>query len=137
VATLEFGDVTSLPLGTVVAVDASGTALGATTAAYDPRAVGVVVEATPAPTGASDGESSTRHADRAVALCGLVAVRVCSDGGPIGVGDLLVSARRPGTAMRARDGYRALGAVVGKAITPYREEPVQEEGVISMIAMSR
>jgi hypothetical protein len=53
-----------------------------------------------------------------VALSGIVPVKVCTENGPVEVGDLLVTSSRPGYAMKATDRARAFGAVIGKATEP-------------------
>ncbi len=51
-----------------------------------------------------------------VALTGKVWCRVDADYGPVGLGDLLTTSPTPGHAMRAVDGQRAFGAVLGKSL---------------------
>ena len=40
---------------------------------------------------------------------------------PIVVGDLLTTSPTPGHAMKATDPRRALGAIIGKALRPWRD----------------
>ncbi len=54
-----------------------------------------------------------------MALAGIVAVRVTSEGGPIGLGDLLVSSSTPGYAMRWSGSDPCPCALVGKALGPF------------------
>ncbi len=51
----------------------------------------------------------------ALAIVGVVPVKVCDQNGPIRAGDLLVPSSQPGRAMRAGD-HPATGAVIGKAL---------------------
>jgi hypothetical protein len=53
-----------------------------------------------------------------LAIVGIVPCKVTAQGGPIEVGDLLVSSSRPGYAMKGTDRSRMLGAVMGKALEP-------------------
>lgn len=56
-----------------------------------------------------------------LAVIGIVPCNVTAEGGPINVGDLLVSSSSPGRAMKGVDRSRMLGAVVGKALEPLAE----------------
>ena len=51
-----------------------------------------------------------------MAMTGIVPTKVSAENGPIRPGDLLVTASRPGYAMRGTDRTQMLGAVLGKAI---------------------
>ena len=53
-----------------------------------------------------------------LALMGRVKVKATAENGPISPGDLLVSASRPGYAMRCPDPGECEGAVIGKALEP-------------------
>ena len=57
-----------------------------------------------------------RRAARGVALTGRVACRVDATQRPVRVGDLLAASSRPGHAMAAEAGARAVDSVVGKAM---------------------
>ncbi len=67
-----------------------------------------------------------------IALVGTVDVRASDENGAIRAGDLLVSASRPGTAMRGGE-RAATGTVIGKALTPL----VEGQGKVSMLVMLR
>jgi hypothetical protein len=83
--------------------------------ATDRRVIGVV-------SGAGDSKSALRLGSRPdvdtvpVALVGRVYCKADASEGPIGVGDLLTTARRPGHAARVNDRAAAAGAVLGKAL---------------------
>jgi hypothetical protein len=103
--------------GTLVVID-SGGKLRPSSEEYDKRVAGVV-------SGAGEyrpalvldrRESATERIS--VALVGKVYCKVDADYGPIEVGDLLTTSKRPGFAMRAGDRVRAFGAVIGKALAP-------------------
>ncbi len=64
-----------------------------------------------------------------LAVIGIVPCKVTTGGGPINVGDLLVSSSSPGRAMKGTDRSRMLGAVVGKALEPLSDG----EGVIQVL----
>jgi hypothetical protein len=51
-----------------------------------------------------------------MAMVGIVPTKVSAENGPIRRGDLLVTASRPGYAMKGTDHTRMMGAVVGKAM---------------------
>ncbi|MGO9210299.1 MAG: beta strand repeat-containing protein [Terriglobales bacterium] len=53
-----------------------------------------------------------------LAVVGVVPCKVSAENGPIAVGDLLVTSRTPGHAMKGSNRSRMLGAVVGKALEP-------------------
>ena len=57
-----------------------------------------------------------------LAVVGIVPCRVTAENGPIMAGDLLVTSSTPGYAMKGTDRMRMLGAVVGKALEPLRED---------------
>jgi hypothetical protein len=56
-----------------------------------------------------------------LAVIGIVPCKVTTEGGPINIGDLLVSSSSPGRAMKGTHRDRMLGAVVGKALEPLSE----------------
>jgi hypothetical protein len=56
-----------------------------------------------------------------LAIVGIVPCKASAENGPIETGDLLVTARTPGHAMKGTDKGRMLGAVVGKALQPMHE----------------
>ena len=57
-----------------------------------------------------------------LALVGIVPVRVTDEGGPIAVGDLLVTSSTPGHAMRWSDPNACPCALIGKALEPMTED---------------
>jgi len=67
--------------------------------------------------------------DIPLAIVGIVPCKVSAENGPIGRGDLLVSASAPGHAMRGTDRDRMLGAIVGKAL----ESLASGTGVIQVL----
>ncbi len=56
-----------------------------------------------------------RRREVPMAIVGIVPVKVCDEGGPIAIGDLLVTSSRPGHAMKA-PAAPAAGTVLGKAL---------------------
>jgi hypothetical protein len=64
-----------------------------------------------------------------LAVVGIVPCKVTAANGAIQVGDLLVASSLPGYAMKGRDRYRLVGAVVGKALEPLS----QGKGVIQVL----
>jgi hypothetical protein len=53
-----------------------------------------------------------------MAIVGIVPCKVTAENGAIKIGDLLVTANRPGYAMKGTKRSKMLGAVVGKAMQP-------------------
>jgi hypothetical protein len=106
--------------GTVMVVGEEGT-LRPCQANYDRRVTGVV-------SGAGDlrpaivlGRVSPSTGRQPIALVGKVFCKVDADYAPIEAGDLLTTSDTPGHAMKVNDPARALGAVLGKALRPWRD----------------
>ena len=109
----------SVEPGTVVVMDLDG-AVRESTEAYDKRVAGVV-----------SGAGYHRHAivldhqascaGRApIGLVGKIYCKVDAAHSPIELGDLLTTSPTPGHAMKAGDPFRGFGAVLGKALRPWR-----------------
>jgi hypothetical protein len=77
---------------------------------------------------------SKQAARAALALMGRVPVKATIENGPIYPGDLLVSASRPGYAMRCISVKFCEGAILGKALEALNQN--QETGLITMLVMS-
>jgi hypothetical protein len=104
--------------GTVMAIDPSSP--GRVRVASEPYAhtvAGVVSGANGLSAGVELAKDDHREGSIALALTGRVWVKCDASAGAIHAGDLLTSAARPGYAMRAADAARAIGAIVGKAMT--------------------
>ena len=56
-----------------------------------------------------------------VALLGKVFCKVDASLAPIAVGDLLTTSPTPGHGMKATDSAKAFGAVIGKALRPFKD----------------
>jgi hypothetical protein len=65
-------------------------------------------------------ERVDKSAEVPMAMVGIVPTKVSAENGPIEPGDLLVSATKPGYAMKGTDNGRLTGAVLGKALAPLR-----------------
>ncbi|MEU9148342.1 hypothetical protein [Streptomyces sp. NPDC048349] len=103
--------------GTVLTIGDDGLLTPCSTQ-YDTRATGVVSGAggfTPGTVMESNSES--RH-HVIVALAGQVYVKADPQYGPISVGDLLTTSPTLGCAMRVADRSRAVGSILGKAMSP-------------------
>jgi streptogramin lyase len=87
---------------------------------YDSKVVGVVAGAGAYRPGiVMDHRESEEGAVRVpISIMGKVACRADASHGPIAVGDLLTTSSTPGCAMRVADRSRAIGSVIGKALTP-------------------
>ena len=92
--------------------------LRVSTGAYSRLVAGIVSGANGLPAGTIMGNLPGNEGSPAVALSGRVWVRCDATERAVRPGDLLTTALRPGHAMRADDGGRAVGAVIGKAMTP-------------------
>ena len=62
-----------------------------------------------------------RNARQPIALLGKVFCKVDAQFGAIEVGDLLTTSPTPGHAMKTINPAEALGAVLGKALRPFRD----------------
>ncbi|MCW5983325.1 MAG: hypothetical protein KIT09_34860 [Bryobacteraceae bacterium] len=123
--------------GTVMSIAENGGGISPATVAYDDKVVGVISGAGGLASGMQLGAREDDSNDLPIAMAGQVYVRVTLEGGTLRAGDLLVSSTRSGTAMRAVDRNRALGAVIGKALEPFEGSPAGEEGLIRMLVMNR
>jgi hypothetical protein len=85
---------------------------------YDTSVVGVVSGAGSYRPGLVLDRRDTGAARAPIALMGKVYCWVDAEAGPVGVGDLLTTAERPGHAMRVTETVRAIGAIFGKALAP-------------------
>ncbi len=104
--------------GTVVAIDPSSPgALMCSVEAYDTKVAGVVSGAGGVEAGIKLGQDGVLDGDTPVAMTGRVYVKCSTENGPIVPGDRLTTAALAGHAMKATDGARAPGAVIGKAMS--------------------
>jgi len=83
----------------------------------DTRVAGVVSGAGGIRPGLMLSQEGHVEGDVLVALMGQVYVKCTAENGPILPGDRLVTSSTPGHAMRASDGERVEGALIGKAVT--------------------
>lgn len=72
------------------------------------------------------------NAEVPMAMVGVVPTKVTTEGGPIKVGDLLVSSSTPGYAMKGTDRSRMLGAVIGKAMGSLHSGKGEIEVLVSL-----
>jgi hypothetical protein len=121
--------------GTVVSASPSGKGIEPSSIPYDRRAIGVVSGAADLNSAIVIGTRSDGTYDLPIAMIGQVNARVCGEGGPIQIGDLLVSSSSPGVAMRATNDNRAFGAIIGKALSEYNPGSSQIEGLIRMLVL--
>lgn len=134
----EFSDRTAAIPGTIMAMCADGSGVQPANEAYDRKVVGVISEAGGLHPGLVLGSRADGSNDLPIALGGQVYVRICLDGGPIAVGDLLVASNCSGIAMKATDPMQAFGAVIGKALKPFSQKDIKEngEGLLLMLVMN-
>ncbi|MEZ6019171.1 MAG: hypothetical protein R3F17_03460 [Planctomycetota bacterium] len=85
--------------------------------AYDAKVAGVVSGAGGVEPGLHMGQEALMDGDTHVAMTGRVYVRCSAENGAIHPGDRLTTASLAGHAMKATDGARSDGAVLGKAMT--------------------
>ncbi|WP_344117767.1 hypothetical protein [Streptomyces blastmyceticus] len=103
--------------GTVLVIEEDGL-LAPCRGEYDTRATGVVSGAGGlAPGCVMQGETGSSH-QVTLALAGQVYVRADAQYGALSAGDLLTTSPTEGCAMRVADRPRAVGAVIGKALSP-------------------
>ncbi|MFJ4952187.1 hypothetical protein [Streptomyces sp. NPDC088760] len=111
-----FGSGATAEPGTVLVIDDDGL-LTPCHAEYDTRATGVVSGAGCLSPG-SIMQSQTDAAHQVtVALAGQVYAKADANYGAISVGDLLTTSPNEGFAMRVEDRSRAVGAIIGKALS--------------------
>jgi len=67
-----------------------------------------------------------------MAMVGIVPCKVSAENGPITRGDLLVTSRTPGYAMRGTDSVRLPGAIIGKALQPLTSGKGQIEILVTL-----
>lgn len=117
--------------GMLVSIDGSGEGkIVLSSKAYDKRVAGVVSGANGVSAGMRMGQRGTAaDGDLPVALAGRVYVRTTEEGGAIKPGDFLTSSSTPGHAMKASSAKRAVGAIIGKAMT--RRDP--ETGYVLLL----
>jgi hypothetical protein len=101
--------------GTVMVLDQQGK-LQQSLTAYDRRAAGVVSGAGEFRPAITLDKRSCGGNRVSVALMGKVYCKVDAEYSVIEVGDLLTTSPTPGHAMKAMDGSKAFGAVIGKAL---------------------
>ena len=105
--------------GTVMVLGDDG-ALYPSSHAYDKRVAGVVSGAGQYQPGIVLDKQPTGKPRKPIALMGKVYCKVDAAFGDIAVGDLLTTSSTPGHAMKASDALSAFGAVIGKALRPFK-----------------
>ncbi|MGC5220967.1 hypothetical protein ACPW96_00045 [Micromonospora sp. DT81.3] len=106
--------------GTVVSLD-EDELLRASMHPYDRRVAGILSGANGVSPGVILGREAGVPNRLPLALAGKAWCKVDASYGAIGVGDLLTTSATPGHAMNATDSSRAYGAVIGKALRPWRD----------------
>lgn len=116
----DIAEAEEIDAGTVVVLDDEGR-LRAADRPYDGRVAGVVSGAGCYKPALVLDRRDTDAERLPVALLGKVYCKVDAGHGPIGPGDLLTTSPTRGHAMKATDPSRGFGAVIGKALTGFRE----------------
>jgi hypothetical protein len=88
---------------------------------YDKRVAGVISGAGDYKPGIVLGKRQSQNNRQPVALLGKVYCKVDAQYASVEVGDLLTTSSTPGHAMKANDPLKAFGAVIGKALGPFRD----------------
>jgi hypothetical protein len=101
--------------GTVMVVNDLGV-LEASCQAYDRRVAGIVSGAGDCWPGLILGRKKPASGRVAIALVGRAHCLVDAQYSSVAIGDLLTTSPTPGHAMKATDGTRAFGSVIGKAL---------------------
>jgi len=109
--------------GMVVSIDPERPGgLRITQGEYDRTVAGVVSGAGGVQPGMVMGQSGTLAAgEHPIALTGRVYVYADASSGPIRPGDFLTTSSVPGHAMRVTNHFRAVGSILGKAMTPLED----------------
>jgi hypothetical protein len=113
-------DCDGIESGTVMVLGEEGS-LRPSTEAYDKKVAGVISGAGDLKPGLILDKQPESTDRMPIALMGKVNCKVDAQYGLIEVGDLLTTSPTPGHAMKATDPAKALGAVIGKALKPFRE----------------
>jgi hypothetical protein len=108
-------DPRKLSPGTVVCIGPEAR-LHMSTEAYDRQVAGIVAGADDLRPGIVLGRGATGFPHVQIALLGRAWCKADASGEAIEVGDLLTTAATHGHAMKASDGQRSFGAVIGKAL---------------------
>jgi hypothetical protein len=116
----DIGDAELVEAGAVVVIDQQG-ALRQSQEAYDRKVAGVVSGAGDFTPGIVLNKRQSQDNRLPIALVGKVYCKVDAQYGPIEVGDLLTTSATPGHAMKVLDHLKAFGAVIGKALRPWRD----------------
>jgi len=104
--------------GTVVVIDDEHAGrLKMSSRAYDSKVAGVVSGANGVKPGIQMQQDGLLEGGKNIALTGRVYVQADTSNGVIRPGDLLTTSYLPGHAMKVTDHARALGAILGKAMT--------------------
>ena len=105
--------------GSVVVIDEDG-ALRQSGEPYDTKVAGVISGAGTYRPGIILDKQPSSPGRLSVSLIGKVFCKVDGGYSAIAVGDLLTTSPTPGHAMKASDSQRAFGAVLGKALKPWK-----------------
>ena len=103
--------------GTVMVLDDDG-GLRPSDHAYDKRVAGIVSGAGDYRPGIVLDKQPAKGNRSPIALLGKVFCKVDANYAPVETGDLLTTSSTPGHGMKATDGVKAFGAVIGKALKP-------------------
>ncbi len=106
--------------GSVVVIDCEG-ALRQSSEPYDTKVAGVISGAGTYRPGIILDKQPSSSGRLSVSLIGKVFCKVDGQFGSIAVGDLLTTSPTAGHAMKASDSQRAFGAVLGKALKPWKD----------------
>jgi len=111
-----------IPKGAVVVIDDENAGrLKLSDRAYDTRVAGIVSGANGINPGLALRQTGALDRGQNVALTGRVYALADASDAPIRPGDLLTSSETPGHVMKASDGERSHGAIIGKAMSSLRE----------------
>ncbi len=113
----QFDMVGETAAGTVVVLDEQAR-LGPCSRPYDRRVAGIVSGLGDRRPGVVLDRVDGASGRQSVAVVGKAWCLAEAQGDAIRVGDMLTTSSRQGHAMRASDGQRAFGAIIGKALTP-------------------
>ena len=106
--------------GTVMTLNQNGAAIESTTV-YDTKVIGVIAGAGQYRPGIIMDKQPELKNRKPISMLGKVECKADASNGPIQIGDLLTSSAIPGHAMRVNDPSKAIGAIIGKAMSNLNE----------------
>ena len=128
----DIADITEVEPGMTMIINEDGK-LSPSRNEYDKKIIGVIAGAGNYRPGIIMDQQKNNGNRMPVSIMGKVSCKVDARYNPIETGDLLTTSSTLGHAMKVLDPYKAMGAVLGKALTPLKEGM----GYIDMLVMQQ